>query len=157
MIIFPQIVEQEIFYTKKQLKEISNRKHALKIGINAQQKRQEERKNNPKVNTNTEAYKMFGKPLKELTKDEYKVYYNARQKINRQKRREKTRITENTKEITVNTILKDKDGYFVIKDYDGQNDFYICIQCNKFGTIFNDEMYLLRIEDLLGAKIIKEG
>lgn len=86
---FNAILEQEIFYNKKQLKETLNRIHALKIGIQAQEKRQEERKNNPKVNTNTEAYKMFGKPLKELTKEEYKIYYNARQKINRQKRKEK--------------------------------------------------------------------
>jgi len=154
---FNAMLEQEIFYTKKQLKEISKRKHVLKIEINAQEKRQEERKKNPKVNTNTEAYKMFGKPLKELTKEEYRVYYNARQKINRQKRKEKTRITENTKGIKENTILKDKDGYFIVKEHDKQNNFYICIQCNKFGTIFNDEMYLLKIEDLIGAKIIKEG
>lgn len=66
------------------------------------------------------------------------------------------RITTNIKEIKVNTIFKNKDGYFIIKEYDKQNDFYICIQCNKFGTIFNDEMYLLKIEDLIGAKIIKE-
>ena len=89
---FDIMLEQEIFYNKKQLKEVSNRLHALKIGIQAQTKRQIERKNNPKVNTNTEAYKMFGKPLKELTKEEYRVYYNTRQKINRQKRKERKGI-----------------------------------------------------------------
>lgn len=89
---FDAMLEQEIFYNKKQLKEMSNRIHALKIGIQAQEKRQEERKNNPKVNTNTEAYKMFGKPLKELTKEEYRIYYNTRQKINRQKRKEQKGI-----------------------------------------------------------------
>lgn len=65
------------------------------------------------------------------------------------------RITKNTKSIKVNTILKDNDGYFVVIDYDKQNDFYICSQCNRFGTIVFDDMCLLKICDLVGARIIK--
>lgn len=85
--------EKEIAELKKQLneldkqrKEITKKIHTLKVDINQHNKLHKEQK----VQTNTEVYKMFGKPLKELTKEEYKVYYNARQKINRQKRKAKT-------------------------------------------------------------------
>lgn len=84
--------EQEILELTKQLweldeqrKEIARKIHIIKVGLNQHNKLHKEQK----VQTNTEVYKMFGKPLKELTKEEYKVYYNARQKINRQKRKAK--------------------------------------------------------------------
>lgn len=83
--------EQEILELTKQLweldeqrKEVARKIHIIKIGLNQHSKY--ERK---PIHTDTEVYKMFGKPLKELTKEEYKIYYNARQKINRQKRKEK--------------------------------------------------------------------
>lgn len=68
---------------KEQLKEISKKIHILKIDINQHNKSYKEQK----VRTDTEVYKMFGKPLSKLTKEEYKEYYNARQRINRQKRK----------------------------------------------------------------------
>ena len=82
--------EQEILELTRQLwkldeqrKEIARKIHIIKVGLN-----QHSKHNEHNIRTNTEVYKMFGKPLKELTKEEYKVYYNARQKINRQKRKE---------------------------------------------------------------------
>lgn len=71
---------------KEQIKEISKKIHILKVDINKHNKFNKEQK----VRTNSAVYEMFGKPLKELTKEEYKEYYNTRQKINRQKRKEKT-------------------------------------------------------------------
>ena len=76
-------LEEIIFNNKKQLKEISNKLHILKIGIQAQTKRQEERKNNPKINTNTAVYKMFGKPLKELTTEEFNLYQSRKERKKR--------------------------------------------------------------------------
>ena len=85
--------EQEILELTKRLweldaerKEIANKIHAIKASLNQHNKLHKEQK----VQTDTEVYKMFGKPLKELTKEEYKEYYNARQRANRQKRKEKT-------------------------------------------------------------------
>lgn len=68
---------------KEQIKEISKKIHILKVDMNQHNKLHKEQR------TNSAVYEMFGKPLKELTKEEYKVYYNARQKINRQKRKAK--------------------------------------------------------------------
>lgn len=79
-------LEKQLKELDKQRKEIARKIHTLKASMNQHNKLHKEQK----VRTNTEVYKMFGKPLKELTKEEYKVYYNARQKINRQKRKEKT-------------------------------------------------------------------
>lgn len=67
----------------KQREKTSKKIHRLQIYI-----RQHEAHKERKIQTDTEVYRMFGKPLKELTKEEYKVYYNARQRINRQKRKE---------------------------------------------------------------------
>lgn len=86
---FDATLEEEIFNNKKQLKEISKKAHALKIGINAQAKRQEERKNNPRVNTNTAVYKMFGKPLKELTREELNLYQSRKERKKRKQEAEK--------------------------------------------------------------------
>lgn len=79
-------LEKQLKELDKQRKEIARKIHTLKVGLNQHNKLHKEQK----VQTNTEVYKMFGKSLKELTKEEYKVYYNARQRINRQKRKEKT-------------------------------------------------------------------
>lgn len=84
--------EKELLKLQKQLKEldikrkeVADKIHLLKVGINQHNKKHKERV----VKTDTEVYKMFGKPLRELTKEEYKVYYNARQRINRVKRKER--------------------------------------------------------------------
>lgn len=69
---------------KSETAEVSKRIHILSVDIRAYKKRT----NSPKpVRTNTFAYQMFGKQLKDLTHDEYKIYYNARQRINREKRK----------------------------------------------------------------------
>ena len=68
----------------EQKKEIAKQIHLLKVELNNHKNYM------PKgIRTDTEVYKMFGKPLNELTKEEYRIYYNARQKINRQKRKNK--------------------------------------------------------------------
>lgn len=84
--------EKEVLELTKQLweldaqrEEIARKIHSIKVGLNQHNKLYKEQK----VQTNTEVYKMFGKPLKELTKEEYKAYYNSRQRINRQKRKER--------------------------------------------------------------------
>ena len=65
------------------------------------------------------------------------------------------KVTENTTELKKGTILKDNEGDFFIEDYDGINDWYICIPCNRYGTIiFKDTMWILKIKDMIGAKII---
>ena len=76
--------EQELLELKKQRAEISRKIHELQNLL-----RQHGKCNGQKTRTNTAVYKMFGKKLNELTKEEYKQYYNARQKINRRKRKEK--------------------------------------------------------------------
>lgn len=87
-----KVREQEILELTKQLweldeqrKEVARKIHLIKNGLNQHNKFYKEQK----MRTDTEVYKMFGKPLKELTKEEYRIYYNTRQKINRQKRKEK--------------------------------------------------------------------
>lgn len=67
-----------------QREKLSKRIHRLQIGIRQHNELHKERK----IQTDTEVYRMFGKQLKELTKEEYKEYYNARQRANRQKRKE---------------------------------------------------------------------
>lgn len=85
---FDAMLEQEIFNNKKQLKEFLKRVHTLEIGIKAQAKRQEERKNNPIVNTDTAVYKMFGKPLKELTREELNLYQSRKERKKRKQEAE---------------------------------------------------------------------
>ena len=65
--------------------EISKRIQVLSIDIWAYKKRQE---NPTPIRTDTFAYQMFGKQLKDLTPDECRAYYAARQKMNRAKRKE---------------------------------------------------------------------
>ncbi len=73
---------------KAECEGISKQIHILSCDIRAHKKRME----NPQpTRTNTFAYQMFGKQLKDLTHDEYKIYYNARQRINRAKRKENTK------------------------------------------------------------------
>lgn len=76
-------LQRQLEEINKQRKEISKKIHVLKCGLNQHNKKHREKN----TRTDTEVFAMFGKPLKELTKDEYRIYYNTRQKINRQKRR----------------------------------------------------------------------
>lgn len=70
---------------KTQLKEISKKIHILSTSIRDH--------NSYKPHTydysNSIVYLMFGKRLKDLTADEHRIYYAARQRINRSKRKEK--------------------------------------------------------------------
>lgn len=65
--------------------EVSKRIHILSVDIAAYKKRVEAP---TKIRTDTIVYQMFGKQLKDLTPDEYRIYYNARQRINRAIRKE---------------------------------------------------------------------
>ena len=58
-------------------------------------------------------------------------------------------------EFKINTVLKDNDGYIIIKDYDMQNDFYICYECNKYGRIIDYFMLLLKVYVLQQMKVIE--
>jgi hypothetical protein len=82
--------EQEILELTKQLreldvqrKEVARKIHLIKVSLNQHNKSHKEQK----IQTDTEVYKMFGKPLRDLTEEEYKKYYSTRQRINRQKRK----------------------------------------------------------------------
>ena len=58
---------------------ISNRIHILRIEIAQKSKQKEVDK------TNTIAWQMFGKRLRDLTATEYREYYNARQRERRKR------------------------------------------------------------------------
>lgn len=65
--------------SKEEIKELSKKIHKLQNAINQHGKHKEQ-----KVRTNTVAYKMFGKPLKELTKEEYAFYQSRGERRRRQ-------------------------------------------------------------------------
>ena len=75
--------EQELEELVELRKVISSRIHELKVRI-AQHKKQMA---SPPNKTNTIAYQMFGKRLRDLTAEEYRIYYNTRQRINRKNRK----------------------------------------------------------------------
>lgn len=77
--------KNELESLKKKRKEISHKISLLRIAIAQHEKAM----NNPPNKTNTFAYQMFGKRLKDLTPEEYKAYYNERQRINRAKKKAK--------------------------------------------------------------------
>lgn len=76
--------EKELEELVELRKVISSRIHELKVRI-AQHKKQMA---NPPDKTDTLAYQMFGKRMKDFTAEEYKAYYNARQRVNRPKRKQ---------------------------------------------------------------------
>ena len=78
-------IEQERDELKAVRKSISKRIHLLNMRL-AQRSRTE---NKPKDKTNTIAYQMFGRRLRDLTPEERRLYYNARQRINSKKRKQK--------------------------------------------------------------------
>lgn len=75
--------EKELEELVELRKVISSRIHELKVRI-AQHKKQMA---NPPDKTDTIAYQMFGKRMRDLTVEEYRQYYNARQRINRANRK----------------------------------------------------------------------
>ena len=77
-------LEKQLAKLDEQRKKTAKKIYYLRHSLNQHNKHQ-----NRQINTSTEVYKMFGKPLKELTKEEYNMYYNERQKIRRQKLKEK--------------------------------------------------------------------
>lgn len=78
-------IEQERDELKAVRRAISKRIHLLNMRL-AQRNRT---KINPPDKTNTIAYQMFGKRLRDLTPDERRLYYNARQRINSKRRKQK--------------------------------------------------------------------
>lgn len=78
-----KVMEQEVEELEELRAVISNRIHLLKVKL-AQHKKTTQ---NSTAGMNSIAYQMFGKRLKDLTPDEYRQYYNARQRENRAKRR----------------------------------------------------------------------
>ena len=79
-----KVKEQELNELVKQRRSISKRIHELRVHI-AQHKKKVE---NPPDKTNTLAYQMFGKRYRDLTAEEHKIYYSARQRINRANRKQ---------------------------------------------------------------------
>lgn len=75
---------KELLELQELKKIISKKIHLLKCSLRQHEKQQQQTTNNKQ---NSIAFKMFGKRLKDLTAEEYKAYYNARQKINREKRK----------------------------------------------------------------------
>lgn len=76
-------MKEELEELKELRAEISERIHVLNVRIAHHRKTMA----NPPDKTNTIAYQMFGKRLKDLTPDEYRIYYNARQRARREKLR----------------------------------------------------------------------
>lgn len=75
--------EAELKELMNQKEELSRKIHILKMSL----KQHNEYK--PKgTKTDTEAYKMFGKPLSAFTEEEKREYYKIRQRINRAKKKE---------------------------------------------------------------------
>lgn len=76
-IVFVKETDTEL---REQIKEISKKIHKLQNARNQHEKHKEQ-----KVRTDTATYQMFGKPLKELTKEEF-AFYQSRGE--RRKRKE---------------------------------------------------------------------
>lgn len=68
---FNSTLEEAIFNTDKHLKEISARKHILKMAIKTQTERQSRGR---KYDENSAVFQTYGKHLKDLTKEEYNEY-----------------------------------------------------------------------------------
>ena len=80
-----QEIEVQVQELIAQRKEISKKIHVLKASI--YQRKHRGKQTGGKDYTKTVAWQMFGKRLKDLTKEEYREYYNARQKIARENRK----------------------------------------------------------------------
>ena len=82
--------EAELEALKAQRKELSERIHVLSIEI----RQHKQTMKNPPDKTNTLAWKMFGKRMKDLTPDEYRKYYNVLQRKSRERRKQKQQKEE---------------------------------------------------------------
>ena len=78
-----ELRQQELEELVQLRTEISERIHRLQQVIRQHQKAIQA----PPDKTNTFAFQMFGKQCKDLTAEEHKIYYNARQRENRAKRK----------------------------------------------------------------------
>ena len=76
--------EKELKALEAQRKELSARIHLLKCDI----RQHKQTVKNPPDKTNTIAWQMFGKRLKDLTPEEYRIYYNACQRKRRAQRKQ---------------------------------------------------------------------
>ena len=74
---------EEMKERKESVKEISKKIHYLQNAMNQHEKHKEQ-----KVRTDTACYKMFGKPLKELTKEEYNLYQRRTERRKRKQLRQ---------------------------------------------------------------------
>lgn len=82
---FNASLEEMIFNNNKQLREISYRIHVLEGSINAQIARRD----NPKIRTNSAVYKTYGKKVKDLTKEELRIYQSRKERKKRAQEKEK--------------------------------------------------------------------
>lgn len=82
-----QQLQKQIDLLHKDLHTLAKQKHILQNKLNQHKKQQAK----PKQDNwqKSIAFEMFGKRLKDLTPTEYKVYFNARQRINRAKAKTK--------------------------------------------------------------------
>ncbi len=80
-------MEAELKELRELRTEISKRIHILNMGLHSHHKTIA----NPPDKTDTIAYQMFGKRLRDLTPEELRKYYTSRQRINRAKRKENTK------------------------------------------------------------------
>ena len=83
--MFNAPLEELILNNKTQLETIAKELNILRVGIRDQEKRQ----NEPKINTDTAVYKMYGKQLKDLTKEELNHYQSRKIRAERKAEREK--------------------------------------------------------------------
>lgn len=85
---FDVMLEQSIFNINLQLKDISRQLHILKVGIQQQEKRQEENQGQRKINKNTAVYQKYGRTIKELTRKELNEYQSRKARKEREQLRE---------------------------------------------------------------------
>lgn len=83
-------LETELEALKAQRKELSERIHLLSTSL----RQHKQTMKNPPDKTNTLAWKMFGKRMKDLTPDEYRKYYNTLQRKSRERRKQKQQKEE---------------------------------------------------------------
>ena len=77
-------MEAELRDLKSQRRELSDRIHLLNVSI-----RQHKQRKPAPDKTNTLAWQMFGKRMKDLTPDENRKYCNALQRRSRERRKQK--------------------------------------------------------------------
>ena len=69
---------------KVQMAELSRKIHILSVSVRHYHENYDKM---PRDYTQTAAYQMFGKRLKDFTAEEYRIYYSTRQRIRRAKKK----------------------------------------------------------------------